>query len=195
MSTKKPLSKNRDWVEEIFKNIRRGLEGFTKAADLIVEAIDKNPANAEMLYQAAAEVGVPTGFLRNLEAVGRKILEPRFITGRVYRHTAQIRRLRFDLQTQVLDGKKFPFLTADGTPLMIDLRDCEKWQTKQMFAVDHIRTMAEQKSWIEDAKAELKATNTKRAVPWVVTKKTVRFEAGAELTHQQIIQLALQLHK
>lgn len=194
MATNKEIKKS-DWIVGVFEKIRRGYEGFLAAARIIVKKIDEDSANAEILYKAAAEVGVSTSFLRKLEAIGRNTMDHRLLAGTVCKHTTQIRRLRFDLQKRVLDGEKFPFLTADDSPLLIDIRDCEKWQAKQMFAGDHIRTIAEQKSWIENVKAEQKATNIKRAVPWVVTKKTVRFEAGAELTHQQIIQLALQLHK
>ncbi len=182
-----------EWVEEALESILRGYEFFLHAAEIIVKEFDEDPLNVEIFYRAAAEAGISTGFLRKLEAVGRKTMDRRLLSGKVCKHFAQVRKLRVDLQKRVLDGEKFDYLTADGTSLKICLRDCEKWQAKQMYANGQIRTLPEQKQWLEAKKSEQKTMNIKKTVPYVITKKTVRFDAGAELTHHQIRQLGLQL--
>ncbi len=190
---KKREIKKYEWVENALEHIKRDLEGLGTTAKMIVKKFDEDPVNAEIFYKAAAEAGISAGFIRRIEAVGRKTMDPRLLGGTVCRHVAKLRRLRADLQKRVLDGEKFKFLTADGTILMICLRDCEKVQAEQMYANGRIRTLPEQKQWLEAKKSEKNIRDFKSDVPYEITKKTVKFLQNLEMTHKQVKQLALQL--
>lgn len=181
------------WVEDVLEKIMNGFESLKAAAKIMVEKFNEDPLNAEIFYNAAAEAGISTGFLRRLEAVGRKTMDHRLLSGTVCSHITQIRKLRADLQKRVLDGEKFDYLSADGTPMKICLKDCEKWQADQMYASGRIRTLPEQKAWLEAKKSELKITSSEHKVPWVQKGKYIIFEAGAKLTYKEIRQLALSL--
>lgn len=194
---KKALSKKRDWCKELieaYNNWSKDVyEGALTVSKIIVDAIDEDPANREVLYDALKNIMTPTMF-RQLESVGRKILDPRLLVGSGGQYTVKIKKLPSDLQKKILDGCMFEFLTADGSHMMICLRDSEDWQAKQMFADDHVRTLPEQKAWIEAEKAKLKLNEVEHTMPFEIKKGGVLFKLGAFLTNEQIRQLALQLH-
>jgi len=191
------MQKKRNWRNELIaayenwsKNVR---EGALTVSKIIVDAIDEDPANREILYEALKSVMTPTMF-RQLESVGRKVLDPRLLIGSGGQHTTKIKRLPFDLQKKVIDGCMFEFLTADGSNMMVCLRDSEDWQAKQMFADDHIRTLPEQKSWAEAEKSRRKSSDIEHVVPYEIRSKDVLFKEMTSLTYEEIRQLALQLH-
>lgn len=196
MTTEK-VSKKRDWRKELIKAYnnwsKNVYEGALTVSKIIVDAIDEDPANREILYDALKSVMTPAMF-RQLESVGRKILDSRLLIGSGGQHTAKIKKLPFDLQKKVIDGGMFEFLTADGSHMMVCLRDGEDWQAKQMFADDHIRTLPEQKTWIEAEKAKRKSSEVEHFVPYEIRSKDVLFKEMTSLTFEQVRHLALQLH-
>jgi len=196
MATEKVIKK-RDWHKELIeayehwsKDVHKGALTVSK---IIVDAIDEDSANREVLYDALKNVMSPTMY-RQLESVGRKILDPRLLIGSGGQHTTRIKKLPFDLQKKVIDGCMFEFLTADGSHMMVCLRDSEVWQAKQMFTDDHIRTLPEQKAWAEAEKSRRKSSDIEHIVPYEIRSKDVLFKEMTSLTFEEIRQLALQLH-
>jgi len=192
----KELSKKRDWRKEVIEAYENWSKDVHKGAlivsKIIVDAIDEDPANREVLYDALKNVMTPPMF-RALESVGRKILDPRLLIGSGGQHTGRIKKLPRDLQKKVIDGSMYEFLTADGSHMMVCLRDSEDWQAKQMFADDHIRTLPEQKAWVEAEKAKRKSTEFEHVVPYEIRTKDVLFKEMTKLTFDELRQLALQL--
>lgn len=191
----KELSKKRDWSKELIeayanwsKNVH---EGALIVSKIIVDAIDEDPANREILFDALKKVMTPSMF-RQLEAVGRRTMDPRLLIGSGGPHTARMKKLPRDLQEKVIDGCMFEFLTADGSNMMVCLRDSEDWQAKQMFADDDIRNLPEQKAWVEAEKAKRKSTEVEHVVPYEIRTKDVLFKEMTSLTFDEIRQLALQ---
>ena len=121
-------------------------------------------------------------------------MDPRLLIGSGGQHTARIKKLPFDLQKKVIDGCMFEFLTADGSNMMVCLRDSEDWQSKQILADDHVRNLPEQKAWLEAEKAKRKSAEFEHVVPYEIRSKDVLFKEMTSLTFEEIRQLALQLH-
>jgi len=193
MRTQTLAKTKRDWGKEFIEAWKKGHEQMLDAAKIYVEAIEDDPANREIIYEAAKGLVTPRAF-RLLEAIGKKTMDPRLLTGSGGSHTAKIKKLPFDLQQKVIDGCMFEFLTADGSKMMICARDCEDWQAKQMFADDHIRNLPQQKAWIEAEKAKLQSSKVEHVVPYEIRKKDVLFKERTSLTFEEIRQLTLQLH-
>lgn len=193
----KELSKKRDWRKELieaYDNWNKDVhDGALVVSKIIVDAIDEDPANREVLYDVLKNRMTHMMF-RQLESVGRKILDPGLLIGSGGQHTAKIKKLPFDLQRKVIDGCMFEFLTADGSHMMVCLRDSEDWQAKQIFADDHIRTLPEQKAWIEAEKAKRKSSEVEHVVPYEIRTKDVLFKEMTSLTFEEVRHLALQLH-
>lgn len=196
MTTEK-LSKKRNWRKEVidaYENWSKDVhEGALIVSKIIVDAIDEDPANREVLYDALKKVITPMMF-RQLESVGRKIMDPRLLIGSGGQHTSKIKKLPRDVQKKVLDGCLFEFLTADGSHLMICLMDCEDSQAKQMFGDNNIRNLAQQKAWIEAEKIKRKSAEVEHVVPYEIRTKDVLFKEMTSLTFDEVRQLALQLH-
>ncbi|MBA7487095.1 hypothetical protein ES707_22657 [subsurface metagenome] len=80
----KELSKKRDWRKELIEAYNNWSKdvygGALTVSKIIVDAIDEDPANREVLCDALKNVMSPVMF-RQLESVGREILDPRALDG------------------------------------------------------------------------------------------------------------------
>lgn len=185
--------KMRDYINEFREAYNSGRNWIEKAAEIYIEAIDEDPANREK-FQKALSGTVPTSAWYKLEAIGRKTIDSRLLVGMGGKHTSRIRRLPYSLQQEILSGKKFDYLTASGTELKIDLMTCEDSQAKQMFNGTKIRSISEQKAWIEAEKIERQISEVEHREPYEIRqrKKQIFFKENTVLTFDEVTRLALQ---
>ena len=145
------------WVQAVFEDMKKGLTYIEKAAKTIVKKIDEDPKNEEILYNAARDAGVPSKYIHNLIKVGRNMMSIQLILpgGYCKQHNRIVKLQPKKLQDDIMSGKKMPYLASDGTTLMVDLRNCDNWIAKQVFNIEELRTIDQQKSWIESQRGKL----------------------------------------
>lgn len=195
METQALATKKENLFEKIMDEWSKGCKHILAAAKLYVKALNENPANREVFYKKA-KGKVQRSTFRALEAVGRDLRDYRLLSGfDCGPHAAKIKKLPRDLQEKVLDGCMFEFLTVDGSPQMVLLRDTEDWIAKQMFANGGIRNLPEQKAWLEAEKVRLKLAEVEHTVPYEIKKKGVLIpKANTFIKNEEWKQVALQLH-
>ena len=131
---------------------KKASEGLQEMAEIFVEAVDANPAMRDMIIDAYS-TKVPRSMWNELEKVGRKQMH-RSLLSDVVRNRGVIRRLPMSTQMQVLDeGFRFPLLLADGDTVLVDLVECDSAQLAQLVSGSRIRTVQEQRLWL-DARAK-----------------------------------------
>lgn len=141
-----------DFKTRIIAALSKAEEHIQQAAALYVEAITKNPAFRDWLDDEAPQV--PPGVWRSLDRIGRGQLDPRIFGGCLY--DTKLRRLPITEQRQALDGS-LPLLTSSGDSMLIRLGAMMPSQADQVFAADHIRSLAEQRAYIESRETKAKA--------------------------------------
>lgn len=168
-----------------------GVEGIKKAAIIYVEAMKKDQSEAEKIQKAAKFL--PTSIFQKLEKVGKDVMDWRLLTD--VRHKARIKALSRDIQERILNGDKFHFLTSDGSHLMIPLVNCDISIARQMFNHDHIRSLAEQKVYLDQERKRIKDAESSNTLDYEVNekKKTITFNAARQFTFEQLRLLVLQL--
>ena len=163
------------WFEDFKKRI---IDGIANAEDMIqrtstiyVEAITKDPTFKDWICDEVPQVS--GGIWRTLEMVGRGQLDARIAAGGCP-YGNKLRRLPMSEQKQALDGT-VPMLTASGDTLQIRLDALMPKQADQVFAPGHIRSLGEQKAWMEDRARDAMAEKSARNIqPVEIDKKRRR---------------------
>ena len=132
--------------DAIAQTLGTAVQAFAEAGRLYAQGIDRDPAFKGWLADSLPDV---SGSLwRKLEAVGRGALDPRVATGCAWGD--RLARLPISDQQQALDGM-LPLLTepSTGDHLLVRLDNLLPAQADQVFARDHIRTVEQQRAWME----------------------------------------------
>jgi hypothetical protein len=160
------------WFADDRRRLAEGLARIKASVDEIatiyVQAIDRDPAFRD--YIADEVVGVPANFWRSLEMVGRKQLDGRILTGVPFGN--KLRSLPMSEQRAVLDGS-LSLLVRDGDSLQVKLDAITMDQAEQLFARDHIRSLAEQRTWLE-SRSTIKRMQADHTAPVVELDKKRR---------------------
>jgi hypothetical protein len=170
------------FVKEFRDALTQGIEGFTRAGEVYVEAVDANPKHGEV-FREEFEGQVSASSWALFEKVGRKCLHPQLIVGGGP-NANKIRRLPYSVQERVFAGERFELLVSGGEHILVDVREATKEQAEQLVGDDHIRTLSEQRAWMEAQKTLAEAEP--EVMPYVIAGGTVTFRKGVKLTKQEV---------
>ena len=181
--TTTPAQSIPSWFPEAIDSLRSALgrfrEAVTEAAQQYVAAIDRDPDFRGYLIDEMPDV--PASLWRALEQVGRGLLDGRIITGGIA-YGNRLRRLPIHEQRRAID-ESLPLLVGTGDQLPVKLSSLTPDQAEQLFAGDHIRTLEEQRAWLEDRRTKQRAAAVPMAPEVVVNRKLRCIEvAGVRLT-------------
>lgn len=145
-----------EWAKDRISAIRNGLAEIHRNAVAVAkaytEARSKDPEFDDWLLEAVPMLTRRT--LRWLEQIGNGTMDERFILGQVPAdHVLRLEKLPIEDQRRALDGK-LPLLTADGSHLQMSLSAMTPDQVAQVIGRDRIRTLEEQRAWIEDRRSK-----------------------------------------
>lgn len=160
-----------DFKERIIAGVKSAEQAIQQTASIYLEAITKDPAFRDWIAEEVPEVS--GGIWRTLELVGRGQLDARIAAGGCP-YGNKLRRLPISEQRQVLDGT-VPLLTTNGDTLQVRLEALMPKQADQVFAPGHVRSLAEQRAWIEDRARDAAAVKSARNIqPVEIDKKRRR---------------------
>ena len=142
-------------MAEFKQAITSGLNGFVRAGEVYVKAIDQDPSNAERMQLEFSDI-VPSKAWKQFEAIGRKWIHPKLILGGMSdaKKTNIVKRLPYSLQNRVFEGDKFELLISGGDVLEVSALDASTDQVTQLFGDGNLRTLREQKAYIESNKLQ-----------------------------------------
>lgn len=129
------------------------LEHVQRLGQRLVENINRDTRFRDYLIDTCAW---PAKLVLDLERVGTNQLDVRIATHQVP-FSKQLCRMPLNTQKMIIDGK-MPLLTTDGSELLVRLDNITPEQAKQLFAYDHIRSLPEQRCWIESQRKTPTAT-------------------------------------
>ena len=159
VETKTDLER-KEILSTIFQRLSDARDAIRDAALMFVSVCKEDPT-----FRSWALENAPEGTRRtilDLESVGNGLIDYRLITGEV-KNSYQLRSLPVPDQKKFIEGS-IEVLTENGETLLIAGQNLTQDQFRQVFNRTHIRSLAEQKAWIESQK-------TKQAI---TAKKTTR---------------------
>ena len=163
---------------------QKGLNGIQEAAEIYVAAIDKDPEIKKAFIKQFNHMITPPTW-RSLELIGRKQVHPQLMLSGAA-NARYIKRLAYSDQEKILAGERYECLLPDGDRILVDLRTVDRKTADQIFCFDHIRTISDQKLWLEQRipKKVEAAKNPNYEI--VHAGKTVRFLRPCVYTKKEL---------
>lgn len=125
--------------------LRQSLNAFSEACRVYVNDIDRDPALAAVYRTSYPDI--PPRSWQGFEAVGRGVLVPQLLWAEGPGPRA-LTKLPMSTQTRLLN-EPVELLTVDGDTLMVDVKAMSAAQARQVFASSHVRSLGEQRAWLE----------------------------------------------
>jgi len=172
------------YIEQFRNAFTAGIDSIVNASQVYVKAIDEDPEIKERFKKEFSDM-IPASAWSGFEAVGRKWLHPKLLMGGGGRYATMIKRLPYSDQEQIFEGKRYDLLTIDGDKLLVDVRQVTPEQAEQLFDRSHIRSVSEQKAWLESRKRTPEKTEV-QTMPYSITSGKVYFRRGVELTRSEL---------
>lgn len=182
-----------DLILNEFKDaLLAGINGFIKAGEIYVKAIEQDRTYGQKLKEEFADM-VPAKAWSQLEALGRKWIHPKLVLGGMSdpQKTNLVKRLPYSEQSKVFDGERYQLLVSKGDYIEVNLLDATTDQAKQIIGDGLIRSLPEQKSWLESKKVqkELKVEE----LPYQIKGGKITFRKNVSLSRAEMKQLISQL--
>jgi len=174
------------YIAEFRKLHEAGVANFQAACEVYVKAIETNP-QAVFLFQDTFKKDIHRSMWTTIEAVGRHQIAPAIALFGGGRYTSRIKHLPYALQERIANDELFEYLTPRGEVLMVDVRTILPEQANQMFNGDSIRTVAEQRSYVEAKR--LCPDEPAIPMPYTIVKHKVVFHKNTVLTVREVEQL------
>ena len=173
-------------IEEFKTLIQAGLESIAKASAVYVKAIDENPKN-HMRFAESCPL-VPASAWSGFEAVGRGWLDYRLLLNGGTANKI-MRKLPRSQQTSALDDG-VELLIKDGDTLRVQVESLTPKQAKQVFARDHIRSLGEQRAYLES----LYAPTPKEYRPsYTIERGVLHINAATKLTRKEVTRILMEM--
>ena len=169
-------------AEEMAGRIRAaGTEMGAIARDLVM-MIDSTPGFAQQVIAA----GVPEDVLSGFERLGRGQLNPDLL----FAVRPGLKRLELQscsTQDDVLAEGLEVLDYDESTTRRIPAKDLTDQQARQVFAGDHVRSLAEQRTWIREKKRKAPAL-VESAVPWHCYKDCVHVRVAGKYDRKTVLE-------
>jgi hypothetical protein len=178
----KHLEKLNEKIEQFKTAVCRGIESFEEAGRLLVEILDDDPKAREQITEGG-KAGITEDTLAVFESIGRRQLFYRLCLNNApgvraltkCPYSEQVRFADEPIEMLLLDGKE---------SLQVGVGAMSAQQVKQVFGNRRIRTLGEQRAWLEGHKA--KPQNIAIEKPYTVRRGRIVFHKPCELTIQQL---------
>ena len=168
-----------------------GIKKINEACRLYVQAIDANPAAKDQFMKEFPQI--PEQAWNRFESVGRGLLYPELVytSGALY---SRISRFPVSQQKAISDNG-VEVLCAGGDSFITKIENLTPEQVQQVFTKDGIRTLAQQKAYIESKKLKETVKTTTFQRGYVVQGKKVIITEPLELTAKDLARLLSEVTK
>ena len=187
MSTQNQIT-NTD-IDEVVKLINQGIESWIVAGKLVVKNVEKNPNFIDQVCDKYKDISPE--ILYRFEQIGRKQLNPRLLLN----DSPGVRRLRrLPIEVQEKHAvEPVAVLISEGQTLQIDVRNLTPRQAAQVFNCDRLRSLAEQRAWIEDKKTEESTVPAQGNLPYRIVGKTLIVMQGCKFTVRDLARIMAEM--
>lgn len=172
--------KSEQTIEQFIKYLYEGISAWEKAGKILAAMVDLNPAVKRRIVEEHPEISL--GVLSKLEMVGRGFIRPELLLSDSAPYRSA-RRLAVSDQRALIENPTVPLVIREEgrtDVLTVDFRNLMPAQVKQVFAEDHVRSEAEQRTWME----AVKRSPMKR--DWWIEDGLVVFRKGSRFTVAQL---------
>lgn len=128
--------------------IRKGIESWIEAGEIAARELDADPEWADKVCEGCKWITPER--VKRFADFGRKKIHPLlFVSGAP--GATKMLKLPYSLQEKYTK-EPVEVLTANGEVLLVDVMNLKPEQVHQVIGPDRIRTIAEQRAWLEEEK-------------------------------------------
>ena len=174
---------------EISVLIAEGIDKWLEAGRLVADALSRNPASMDKICQAT---GLSPDIITRFEQIGKEELYPQLLASTSI-GARNLVKCSYSQQKHY-SANPIAMLVSNGDKpdkLMVAVDAMTGQQVKQVFGRGHIRSLAEQRAWVESERESIvRRTLADKAeiqeAAFVIKGKRCVFKKGAELTAREI---------
>lgn len=179
-------------VNEFVALIEKGIECWMKAGEMYVRMLSEDPEMPDKIVQEYPSI--TKSILRRFEQLGNGTLHPKLLMSNCIGARC-LRAMPYSEQEEYFqEPLKYLVSTNDGTEsLMIGYASVDAEQAKQLFARDHVRSLGEQRAYIEAKKTQQKIDQAilnleqQEKSPWVVKRKKLFINYACVLSKDELV--------
>jgi hypothetical protein len=172
-------------ITQFGEMIGRAISEMIEACKMYVRDIDTHKGKASK-YRAAYP-DIPAASWKGFEAVGRGVLLPQLLWADSP-GTRALSKLPVSTQRHYINST-VEMLTAEGDTLNVDPKEMSAKQARQVFTATHIRTLGEQRAWMEDQR---KPTDPE-SLPYEIRGGELVVRRPVTFTRKQLQQLLMEV--
>lgn len=179
---------------EIAKLIQQNIDGWVRAGKIVAQLLDDG-ATLDTIVESINVRHIKRDLIAALERVGREQCLPELLIAD-YPAANPMQLLPLSEQKRCTDGTIEMLVMNDGMAdtLQVSARDLTKEQCKQVFAKGSIRTLGEQRLWMQQRQQQEAQLAAKTITPpYIIRNHKVVFTAGAEFNRRDLAILLSQL--
>lgn len=174
-------------IAEVRRLISAGIEAWIQAGQIVAQAVDADPLWIDKACEA--DKSLSHEILHRFDQIGRKQIVPSLLLNDSPGFK-RLRKLPYPIQAKYA-SQPVELLTADGSTLLVDVQNLTPRQARQVFASDRVRSLAEQRAFMEDAKAiEIPSS---AGEPYRIVGKTVVVTNPCKFSLQELAQIVAKL--
>lgn len=179
-------------IERFRQLVQQGIDAWTQAGEIVARAIDADSEWPEKVLAQCPQFTAEIIF--RFEQIGRKAMLPQLLVNDCpgYR---RLRQLPYDLQTKLvthgvevlaMNGSEWDSITIEPINLTDD-------QSKQVFAKNRIRSLAEQRAFIESAKVRGYIPSSKSTEAYRIRNGRLMVTRPVEFTRKELARILSEL--
>jgi len=173
-------------VDRFYALVGEGIESIKKAAKIYVDCIDKFPESRGLFAERRREYGTMTWSM--IESIGRGSMNPRFLVDRSAGY-ARLRCCQRSEQDYYVENPA-EVVVAGGDVMKIMVSEMTRDQLRQVFAHDHVRSLPEQRAWLEQERAAERAiaerAEMKVGVKYRISGGNLHVHDGAVFSREEL---------
>jgi len=185
------LKKSDQQLNEFYNALQRGKEALEDAGRILVALIDEDPSAKERIMEGHPEI--TEDVLETFERIGRKQLYYRLCLLEAPGIRA-LKRCPYSEQVKY-STEPLPMLLVSGKDstdsLTLPIQALNPDQVRQVFGGHRIRTLAEQRAWIENQRG--KPQRIERREPYTISKGRITFHEAVTLSASDMARLLAEI--
>lgn len=179
-------------LSKVSELILKGIECWIEAGEIIANTLSECPDSMPRICEVT---GLSEDIVRRFEQIGRKEIYPKLLanTSLGYRKLASC---PYREQEHYYNNPVELLVTSSkgADKLQVEVQHLTPQQVRQVFASDHVRTLAEQRAWVEsERELSVKRALANKAeiqeAAFIIRGKRVIFRKGCELTAHELAEL------
>ena len=185
-------------LSRVSELIVKGVECWIEAGEIIAKTLQDNPGSMGRICEVT---GLSEDIVRRFEQIGRKEIYPQLLanTSIGYRKLVSC---PYREQQHYSENPVELLIVGNGKTdtLKVNVAHLTPEQARQAFSSDHVRTVSEQRAWIEaERKRSVENAIREKAevqeAAFVIRGGRVTFRKGCEMTAHEVAELLARMSK